>query len=154
MATTTTPDRIVAGGSGSASGALAADELRPIEARAEVDSLGDLQQRRRELLNILAPLKALYGPFGLFDDRRKRMLEAMKVKVRAELTSGDGKKPTEAQIDAMAYADPQYERYLDDAYEAKIEYVRLANEEVEIAERIRSREIELLAYNSEVKLDR
>lgn len=132
---------------------LAPDEVRPIESRAEVDSLGDLHQRRRTLLAQLNPLKALHGHNGIWDDKRKQMLEAMKIKARMALTEA-GQKATEGMVDAMAYADPQYESFIDDGIAARIEYLNLQNDADEIAERIRSREIELLAYNGELKLSR
>lgn len=132
---------------------LAPDDVRPVEDRARVDSLGDLHQRRRDLLKTLAPLKALHGHNGLFDDKRKQFLEAMKIKARLALTLG-GVKTTDAAVEAAAYADAQYERFLDSGYTDRIEYITLANELTEIEERIKSREIELLVYNSEVKLDR
>lgn len=136
------------------SATLPADEVRAVEQRAEVDCLGDLHAQRRQLLDVLAPLKALHGPFGLFDDRRKQMLEATKVRARMALSIGREKKPTEAEIDATAYADQQYEKFLDDAYTAKIEYVLLANQLTEIEERIRTRELELMVYSAELKLAR
>ena len=133
--------------------ALDAEVVRPIESRAEVDSLGDLQQRRRALLAQLAPLKALHGHNGLWDNKRKQMLEAIKVRVRMTLEA-DGKKGTDAAVDALAHADEQYARFIDAGITDRIDYLTLQNEADEIAERIRSREIELLAYNGELKLAR
>jgi hypothetical protein len=132
---------------------LAPDELRPVESRADVECLGDLQKRRRDLLVNLAPLKALHGHNGIWDDKRKALLEAMKVKARMALTEA-GQKATEGMVDAMAYADEQYARFIDDGITARIDYINLQNELDEIAERIQSRQTELLVYNSEVKLDR
>jgi hypothetical protein len=124
-----------------------------LEDRAGVDSLGDLHARRRTLLVTLAPLKALHGHNGIWDDKRKQMLEAMKVKARMALMES-GQKATEGMVDAMAYGDEHYERFLDAGIAARIDYIQQQNELDEIVERIRSREIELLAYNSEVKLAR
>jgi hypothetical protein len=128
-------------------------EVRPIEERAEVDALGDLHQRRRTLLDQLAPLKALHGPFGVFDDRRKQLCETLKIRARAELTA-QGVRVTEAAVDAHAYADPQYETLLDEAVTARIEYLKLENQLSELNERIRSRELELNVYAAEVRLAR
>jgi hypothetical protein len=133
--------------------ALPQDELRAVEARAEVDSLGDLHQRRRVLLEQLAPLAALYGPFGIWDARRKQLLEAMKVKHRM-LLSQEGTKATETMIDALAHADDQYARFLDDSYESKIEWIRMDNELTELVERIDSRITELHVYGKELSLAR
>lgn len=133
--------------------ALPADEVRAVESRAECECLGDLQARRRVLLTTLAPLKALHGHNGLFDDKRKSMLEAMKVKARMALGES-GAKITEGMVDAHAYADPQYERFIDTGITDRVEYIVQQNELTELEERIRSRELELLVFNSEIKLQR
>lgn len=132
---------------------LTADTLKAVESRAETDSLGDLHQRRRMLLEQLAPLSALYGNFGLWDARRKQLLEAMKVKHRMQLAQ-DGTKATEGLIDALAHADEQYERFLDDSYQSKIEFIKMDNELSEILERIESRNTELHVYGKELSLAR
>lgn len=134
-------------------GTLPADEVREIESRAGIDSLGNLHHRRRVLMESLAPLKALHGPFGLFDDRRKRLVESLKVRARMQLTA-DGAKTTEAAIDARAYADEQYGDLLDNAISARIEYLKMENELSEIAERISSREAELYFLGKEMGLSR
>lgn len=135
------------------SATISPDEVRPVEERAEVDSLGDLQARRRAVLVNLAPLKALHGHNGIWDDKRKSLLECCKVKARMTLTDA-GQKVTEGLVDAMAYADGQYARFIDDGIAARIDYINLQNELDEITERIESRQTELLVYNSEVKLAR
>ena len=133
--------------------ALAPDELTPLESRADVDALGDLHARRRLLLTQLAPLKALHGHNGIWDDKRKQMVEACKVRARLTLIE-QGQKATDAAVESAAYADEQYARFIDDGITARIEYLNLQNEYDEIAERIRNREIALLAYNGELKLAR
>jgi hypothetical protein len=136
-----------------ASPALPADEMSALESRAEIDSLGDLHARRRTLLIQLAPLKALHGHNGLYDDKRKQMVEACKVRARLSLTEQQ-QKATDAAVESMAYADGQYARFIDDGISARIDYINMQNEYDEIMERIRNRELALLAYNSEVKLAR
>lgn len=132
---------------------LAPEVVRPVEDRADVLPLGDLHARRRGLLDRLAPLKALHGHSGLFDDKRKRLVEALKVRARMQMVAA-GQKPTDQGVEAAAYADPQYEAFLDAGERDRIEYIRLATELTEIEELIRDRELCLLVYNSEVKLDR
>jgi hypothetical protein len=132
---------------------LPADEVRAIEQRAEVDCLGALKAQRRQLLVNLAPLKALHGHNGIWDDKRKQMLESMKVQARMALTD-TGQKVTEGAVESMAYADELYANFIDKGIAARVEYITLQNEADEIAERIRSREIELLCFNSEAKLAR
>jgi hypothetical protein len=129
-------------------------ELTALEARAEIDSLNDLHQRRRALVEQNAGLIARYGSFGLHDDYRKSFVETQKVRARMELSKEEGVKITEARIDAEAYGSDAYADFLDNALAEKIEYLRVQTMIDEIAERIRSREIALLAYNAELKLAR
>lgn len=133
--------------------ALAPDTLSPLEDRAGVDGLGDLQHRRRVLAESLHPLKALHGHNGKWDDKRKQLLEACKIRARMSLTE-TGQKITESLVESMGYADEQYTRFLDDGIVGAVEYLNLDMELTELGERIRSREIELLCYNSEAKLSR
>ena len=52
------------------------------------------------------------------------------------------------------HADEQYVRFLDEGIAGHIDYLRLQNDVDDLNERIRSRELEILAYNSELKLAR
>jgi hypothetical protein len=126
--------------------------LTELEARAQTRSLDALHHERRVLLEQLAPLKALHGHNGMFDDKRKQMLEAMKVKHRISFQTATGQRPTDAAIEALAYDDKSYLEFIDAGISARIDYIRMQNELDEINEKIRSREIELLAYNSELRL--
>lgn len=128
-------------------------EGSPLEERAGIASLDGLHAERRQLLNILAPLKALHGPGDLWDSRRKQMLEALKVRKRLELLETN-QKVTEGLVDSLAYADEQYLRFLDQGERDRIEYITMQNQLNEIEEKIRDREVSLLVYNSEVKLAR
>lgn len=126
-------------------------DVRAIEGKADVESLGVLHHLRRELLKELAPLKALHGPFGLFEDKRKQMIEAMKVKVRQERPVGAPKLSNDA-VDALAHAHQDYVSFLDTAEDARINYIRKANDLSEIEERIRSRDIEIQFATAELRL--
>lgn len=132
---------------------LVPEIVRPVEDRADVLPLGDLHARRRALLGTLNPLKALHGHNGVWDDKRKQLLEACKIRARMQLAEQQ-QKATEAMVEAMGYADPQYAAFIDSGIAERIEYLTLANELTEIEELIRDRELCLLVYNSEVKLDR
>lgn len=124
-----------------------------LEGRANIRSLEALHTQRRQLLITLAPLKALHGPGDLWDSKRKQLLEALKVRQRLALLE-QGQKVTEGLVDAMAYADEQYARFLDQGESARIDYITQQNQLHEIEELIRDREFSLLAYNSECKLAR
>jgi hypothetical protein len=148
-----TGDRIVAGGYGSTPDDLTDAQTSALESRAEVESLDELHHRRRAIVDFIAPLKALHGPFGTWDAKRKQLLEALKVRHRMDL-SAQGVKVTEAMVDAYAHADEQYARFLDESEAGKIDYIRTQTRLDEIDERIRSREIGLLAFNAEMRLAR
>ncbi len=128
-------------------------ELTDLECRADLDSLQGLQQERRQLLREYAPLKALHGPFGKFDFKRKAMLEACKIRARMEMQQ-KGEKITESAVDALGHADPQYIAFVDEGIVAATRYIELDLAVTEIEERIRNREFSLLAFNAEAKLAR
>lgn len=128
-------------------------EATALEQRAELIPLEALHAARRQLLITLAPLKALHGHGGIWDDRRKAFVEALRIRALARLTS-EGGKTTEKVVEAEAYGDPQYIAFLDQAERDKIEYIVQSNKLTEIEEKIRDREFSLLAYNSEIKLAR
>jgi hypothetical protein len=146
------PDTIIAGGHNPAQDWES--EVTELESRAEIASLSDLQNERRQLVAENAKLIARYGSFGMHDDYRKQFVEAQKVRARMELSAGREKKPTESEIDATAYGSEEYARFLDNALEEKVEYLRIQSKLDELSERIRSRELELLSYNAELKLAR
>jgi hypothetical protein len=124
---------------------------RSVESRAEVESLDALHAERRALLADFARLRALHGPFGAFDAKRKAMLSAVAVRVRMELQA-KGEKTTEAFIDAAAHADEQYQRFLDESVREKVAFIEADTRMNEIEERIRSRETELNCYRAELGL--
>lgn len=126
-------------------------EPSDLEERAGVASLEELQTRRRLLIERNTKLFALYGPFGMFDDYRKKMVEAQKIGARQALTDA-GIKATESMVDSHAYGGEAYGKFMDTALEEKIEYLRIATEVTEIEEEIRNREIALRAYTVEAGL--
>jgi hypothetical protein len=145
------PDTIVAGGHTAEmdwDGALTA-----LEARAEIDSLEDLQQRRRQLMPEYAALRALHGPNGKWDAKRKQYLEAMKIKARAACQQ-DGTKVTEGLIDAMAHAQDEYIQFIDAGIEGATRYVVVDNEITDLAERIENRKSCLYVFGGETRLQR
>jgi len=132
-------------------GVLIEGSKSTLEQRAEIASLEELHTARRQLLLTLAPLKALHGPGNLWDSKRKRLLEALKVRQRLGLMEKNVK-VTDGAIEAMAYADEQYERFLDEGERARIDYINQQNELDEIVEKIKDRENSLYAYSAEARL--
>lgn len=127
--------------------------ITDLEARAHVAALDELHSKRRDLLVEFAPLKAMHGAFGLYDARRKRLLEGLKVRTRERLTAANAK-VTDAIVDAEAHDDPSYSAWLDDQLTDKVRYVQLEYEMDEISELVRNRELGLQIFNSEIKLAR
>lgn len=124
-----------------------------LESRADIDSLDLLHEKRRLLLEELAPLKAMHGSFGLYDAKRKALVEAMKVRARLRLTE-TGAKVTDAIVDAEAHCEKTYVDWLDTQMEDKVAYIKLEAELDAINELIRNRELSLQTFNAEVRLAR
>lgn len=130
-----------------------AGELTALESRADIDSLEDLHSRRRQILPEYATLRALHGNNGKWDNKRKALLEAMKIRARM-LCDAQQKKATDATVDAMAHGDDQYVAFVDEGIVSATRYVELETSVTEIEERIRNREFSILAYNAEARLAR
>ena len=143
------PDTIIAGGRSPANDWEG--ELTALESRADLDSLEGLHVERRQLLPEYAHLRALHGPNGKWDAKRKALLEATKIRARM-LCQQRNEKVTEGLIDAMAHADDQYVDFIEEGVSGATRYVQLETAISEIEERIRGREFALLAYNAEARL--
>jgi len=153
-------DTLIAGGVGYAASSATTDtdavwngELTAFESRAEIDSLDDLQTRRRQLMPEYAALRALHGSFGKWDARRKQMLSAIQVSVRMEARQRE-EKVTEAYVEQLAHADDRYAQLVEDGIVGATRYYELETEISEIEEKIRNRELCILAFNAEAKLAR
>lgn len=104
-----------------------------IEARVGIPSLDTLQAERRALVAQIAPLRALYGPFGGFDARRKVLLAVCAKEAR------DGAKDvklTEAAIQDAAHAHDAYRDWLDRSEVERTEYIVLEDAITALTERI------------------
>lgn len=147
-------DTLIAGGRTAETDAQEwSGELTPLEARAEIDSLEDLQARRRQILPEYAKLRALHGSFGKWDARRKQMLSAIQVSVRMEARQNQ-EKVTEAYVEQLAHADERYARLVDEGIEGATRYYELETEVSELEEKIRTRELSVMAYTAELRLAR
>ncbi len=128
-------------------------EVRPVEGRAEIEPLEVLHAERRALLREYSKLRALHGSNGKWDAKRKMMLEAMKIKARANMTKR-GDKITEAAVDAEAHADDDYTSFVIDGITGSTRYVEVETLVKEIEERIESRTAELYFVGKEIGLQR
>lgn len=130
---------------------MTAPPLDPIHVRAGVESLEALHDRRRQLVSESARLTALYGPFGMWDAKRKQVLALCDLKVRDEAL-GREEKLTEAKVDTLAHAHPEYQAFLSRSVEEKAAWLVLENDLSDLNDRIRSRETELNFVRQEMGL--
>jgi hypothetical protein len=128
-----------------------AGEMTALEDRADVASLEGLHADRRSLLKEYATLRALHGPGGKWDAKRKALLEAMKIRARMALAERS-EKITDAAVDAYGHADEQYVAFVDRGIADATRHIELETAISEIEERIRNREIALSVYGKEVSL--
>ena len=126
-------------------------ELTDLEARASLDSLQGLQEERRQLLSEYSRLRVLHGPSNRWDNLRKNMLSATKIRARMVCEAGQ-KKITDSLIDDMAHADEQYIRFVDEGVDGAVKYIEAQNKMDELNERIRNREFSMTAYSRELSL--
>lgn len=144
-------------------------EPKPLEYRAEVESLESLQQQRRELMGEYAPLAAKYkgarGQGSLADSARKRHRALVMQKILVEMKQdweakakpgviavGPFKEPSESALERMANAHTEHIEFCNKVEKEVQRYIVLENDIDEINERIESRKIELQCYNGELRL--
>ena len=132
---------------------MTSEERSALEYRADTESLDGLQARRRELLKELNPLKALHGNFGIWDAKRTQMGRALMIQARQQIEAR-GEKPTEKYVEAEALGSEEYLAFIDRALADRVRFLELQNSVDEIEEKIRSRELEISAYTSEIRLQR
>ena len=130
-----------------------------LEARADADSLELLHHQRRMVLRELAPLAAIFegGQTPLADGIRKqhRALVSrdllLEMRARGELKK-EAKDLSEAALERMANVDPRHVVFVQKLEKWRIRYVLLKGQLTELQEKIRNRELVLLAYTAELKL--
>ena len=120
-----------------------------VEARAGIESLDRLLAERQALVDLAAPLAARYGPFGVWDSRRKQVLAECSLDVRAR-----SEKMTEAHIDARARTHPRYITFLESSESDKAEWLRLDNAIQSVNERIQRDQALLRFVTQELTLHR
>lgn len=142
-------------------------EPKPIEHRAEIDSLEALQQKRRDLMKEYAPLAGKFkgGAVAGTDASRKRhrALVAKRILIEAQqaweaknkpgvIAVGPFKEPSETALERQANADTEHIAFCDQLEKDYTRFIVLENDIQEINEKIRSREVELYAYNAELRM--
>lgn len=124
-----------------------------LEAKTGADSLDVLLDMRDQIIERLAPLRPRFGPANMYDDRRKQMLEACKVRARQKLNAeGVYAKITEGMVDAEAYTDPQYVALMDQGERDAIEYIKTEHELFKVDQMIEARAQVIRAWTAEARL--
>jgi hypothetical protein len=149
---------------------MTATQIAPTdrEIRAEIPSLDELQQRRRELVKEYAPLAAKYkgsrGQGSLADSARKRHRSLIMQKIAIEMRQafdaglkpgvivGTFKEPSESALERMANAHPDHIQFCNDVEDEVRRYIVMENDIDDINEQIQSRQAEIYAYTKELGL--
>lgn len=105
----------------------------PIDAALLEQEAADISDTIEALDNERAPLWAVYGYNGTYDDERKALLDLCAIEAR-----GKGEKLTEAHIGQLAHTHDAYRAHLDNARE---ERMRMALLDAEIASKTRRFEL-------------
>jgi len=100
---------------------------KDIENRIGITHLDDHLQMWYSLSAQAAPLRALYGSFGVWDHERKANLSAIRMMLRAKAVEA-GEKKTEAQLDEEAHAAPGYIAFVSKAVEERTKLAELEAE--------------------------
>lgn len=94
------------------------------ELRAGVEPIDQLLHTRRELVEQVASLRAVYGAFGTWDHQRKSELSRLKSLIRLQAMK-DNRKVNNDQVDEEAHEHPDYTKFVTLATRERAEYFRL-----------------------------
>ena len=102
-----------------------------IEARIGIQSIDELHHKRRMYIAKHGTLRAICGPFGTWEFTRKTLLATLRETQRAK-NLALGIKSTEAAIDDVAHAHPDYAAFITLATANRTTWLTIENEIVEI----------------------
>jgi hypothetical protein len=108
-----------------------------IEAGFGVDPIQVLQAQLEATTEKWAQGAALYGAGGFANDVRKKVLSLAMLRIRNDYLNRGEKAPTEKVLDAMAHADKDYTRWLDQQVIDRAEWLQLSDTRDNIREMIR-----------------
>lgn len=106
------------------------------EERAGVDPIDRLLAERATLVKQCAKLAALFGPFGMWEARRKELLALCELKVRDAAVTAE-RRMTEGIAEAESHAHPEYTTFLSRSVEEKANWLVLEDRIQGINDRIR-----------------
>ena len=95
-----------------------------VELRAGVEPIDALLHRRRELVEKVATLRAVFGAFGTWEHQRKCELSRIKSLIRLQ-SMRDSRKVNNDQVDEEAHEHPDYVKFVTVATRDRAEFFRL-----------------------------
>ena len=122
-----------------------------IEARIGIQSIEELHHKRRMYIAEHGTLRAICGPFGTWEHTRKTLLATLREKQRAKNVAL-GIKSTEAAIDDVAHAHPDYIAFITLATENRTTWITVENEILEINDLIYRDNAMIYHATAEMKL--
>lgn len=108
-----------------------------VETGFGVEPIQELQSQIEATTEKWAQGAALYGPGGFAGDVRKKILSLAMLRIRNEYLNNGEKAPTEKILDAMAHADKDYVRWLDQQIIDRANWLKLDDTRDQIREKIR-----------------
>lgn len=123
---------------------------REFEGRAAVESLEELHQQRRDIIELLAPLELLFGSGG---DRWTAARRQHRDGIAKTILSEPGKENlAQGKLDILANGDPRHEKFVKETEAKYPRYMMLKISLTEIEERIESRLQEARFATAEARL--
>ena len=112
------------GGPSRPASVLTGTVMEEIELRVGVEPIDGLLAMRRSVVEAIATLRAVYGPFGTWDHSRKSELSRIKSLIRLQAMK-DNRKMNNDQVDEEAHEHPDYTKFVVNATRERSEYFRL-----------------------------
>jgi hypothetical protein len=123
---------------------------RDFEAKASVESLEELQQQRRDVIELLAPLELLFGSGG---DRWTALRRQHRDGISKLILGEPGNSGLAAnRLEVLANGDPRHEKFVRNTEAKYPKYMMLKTALTEIEERIESRLAEVRYAAAEARL--
>lgn len=95
-----------------------------IELRVGIEPIDQLLGMRRSVVDAIANLRAVYGPFGTWEHQRKGELSRIKSLIRLQAMK-DSRKLNNDQVDEEAHEHPDYAAFVIRATRERADYFRL-----------------------------
>lgn len=123
---------------------------REFEGKASVESLEELHQQRRDIIELLAPLELLFGSGG---DRWTAMRRQHRDGIAKLILDEPGNSGLAAnRLEVLANGDPRHEKFVKDTEAKYPRYMMLKISLTEVEERIESRLAEARFATAEARL--